>query len=438
MFICRATRTLFAFGSLAWLKRPAIKDGRRLAFNNLTAKVLVMLRRLFIGLATGFGLFMLFLVTVVANARFSMPHPRDQKMKMLITDRGAVLMPPEKISASGRVQAVGTPKAEVVESVYHFGRMDPHAIGKHSFQVRNTGTAPLRLNVAGTTCKCTVGGASANEVPPGGQAFVTLEWNTGFRLQNYSQSAEVRTNDPLKPSFTLEVKGKVRLLFGAEQEELVVPPITPGKPASAEVVLFSQIWDELEILAVKTTLPGMAAQFLPVDSGEARRLEAKSARLLRVTVPGDLPQGEFRDVVRIKAAPKGSLHEVADFELPLLGKTLRRLAIHGPFTEGDALRIGQVPRGAGKTMRLTMKLRDEDLSLPITSIEVQPSFLKVTVEPHKEAERPIAGLYDLVIEVPADAPPCQYMGNPMGSLLINTGHPRVPEVKLQLLLAVTP
>ncbi|MCE9527138.1 MAG: DUF1573 domain-containing protein, partial [Planctomycetales bacterium] len=317
-------------------------------------------------------------------------------------------------------------------------RMEPETSGKHSFEVRNIGTAPLTLKIAGTTCKCTVGGVSANEVPPGDKAFVTLEWNTGYKFQTYSQSAEVRTNDPSKPVFSLEVEGRVRRLFGAEDEELLVPAITPGKTVTADMIVFSQIWEDMEIIDVKTTLPGVAAQFLPVPEKDLKRLDAKSARLLRVTVPGDLPSGEFRDAIRIKAAPADKPQEVADFELPLRGKTLKRFTINGPFNENDALVIGQVPHGAGKTLRLSIKLRDADLTLPIQSIAAEPSFLKVSVEPHNEADLATPGLFDLTIEVPPDAPIGQYLGNPQGSLRIVTGHPRVPEIKFKVMLAVVP
>lgn len=399
-----------------------------------------MFTKFLIGLATVFGLLLMFLVTVVANTRFTMPHPRDPREKMLLTDRGAVLLSKfeEREAAATRRASTGTPQVEIVEPVYHFGRMEPQTTGKHSFEVRNIGTAPLTLNVAGTTCKCTVGGVSANEVPPGEKAFVTLEWNTGYKFQTYSQSAEVRTNDPAKPSFTLEVEGKVRRLFGADEEELIVPAITPGKAATADTIIYSQIWEDMEIVEVKTTLSGIAAQFLPVEQRDFKRLEAKSARTLHVTVPGDLPSGEFRDAIRIKAAPVGKPQEVAEFELPLRGKTLKRFTLNGLFNENDALLIGQVPQGAGKTVRLSIKLRDTDLSFPVQKIQVEPSFLKVTVEPHQEADLATPGLFDVTIEVPADAPVGQYMGNPLGSLKIITNHPRVPEVAFKVMLAVVP
>lgn len=400
-----------------------------------------MLAKFSIGLAVVFGLLLLFLVTVVANARFTMPHPKDPSAKMLLTDKGAVLLSKfeEREAAAARKTGSGVPQVEIVEPVFHFGRMEPQTTGKHSFEVRNVGSAMLTLDVAGTTCKCTVGGVSANDVPPGEKAFVTLEWNTGYKFQTYSQSAEVRTNDPAKPSFSLAVEGRVRRLFGAEEEELVVPVITPGNSVTADMIVYSQIWEDMEIVDVKTTLPGVAVQFLPiVEERDLKRLEAKSARILRVTVPGDLPAGEFRDAIRIKAAPAGQPQEVAEYELPLHGKTLQRFSIHGLFSENDALLIGQVPQGAGKTLRLSIKLRDADLSFPVEKIEVEPSFLKVTLEPHHEADLATPGLFDLILEVPADAPICQYMGNPEGHLRITTSHPRVPEIKFKVMVAVVP
>jgi hypothetical protein len=235
----------------------------------------------------------------------------------------------------------------------------------------------------------------------------------------------------------LKVEGKVRRLFGAEVEELVVPPITPDKATTADVIIYSLNWEDMEIVDIKTSLPGIATQSLPVEDPDLNRLQAKSARRLRVTVPGNLPSGEFRDAIRITAASAGNRQEVAELELPLRGKTLNRYTIFGPFDEHDALLIGQVPQ-VGKKMRLTLKLRDEDLALPIKGIVTEPSFLKVSVEPHREANLATPGLYDLNIEVPADAPVCQYMGNPQGSLRITTSHPRVPEIKLKVMLSVIP
>jgi hypothetical protein len=392
-----------------------------------------MLGRFFLAAATLFGLFVLFLVIVVANSRFTMSHPRDPKVKLLLTDHGAVFLKDEKGNSFG----AGVPKVEVVEQVFNFGSMVPETKGKHSFEIRNVGAAPLTLNVESTSCKCTVGGVSANEVAPGGKAFVTLEWHAKYKDRDYSQAAAVRTNDPVRPLLSLKVEGKVRRLFGAEVEELVVPPITPDKATTADVIIYSLNWEDMEIVDIKTSLPGIATQSLPVEDPDLNRLQAKSARRLRVTVPGNLPSGEFRDAIRITAASAGNRQEVAELELPLRGKTLNRYTIFGPFDEHDALLIGQVPQ-VGKKMRLTLKLRDEDLALPIKGIVTEPSFLKVSVEPHREANLATPGLYDLNIEVPADAPVCQYMGNPQGSLRITTSHPRVPEIKLKVMLSVIP
>src|SRR5437868_3442153 len=108
-----------------------------------------MLRRFFLAAATLLGLLVLFLVTVVANSRFTMPHPRDPNVKMLLTDHGAVLLKDEGQNASRAATEV--PRVEVVEPVFSFGNMQPDTRGRHAFEVRNAGTAPLTLSVANTS-----------------------------------------------------------------------------------------------------------------------------------------------------------------------------------------------------------------------------------------------------------------------------------------------
>jgi hypothetical protein len=335
-------------------------------------------------------------------------------------------------------RALQVPRVEVPKSVFDFGSMEPESRGKHSFEIRNVGTAPLTLHVAGTSCKCTVGGVSASQIAPGDKAQVTLEWHAKYKDQEYWQTAEVHTNDPVRPILTLRIEGKVRPRFNAEVAELVVSPMAPGNGATAQVVLFSPTWTDMEIVGVTTTLAGISTELLPAEDSDLKRLGATSARVLRVNIPDNLPSGEFRDAIRIQAAPKDRRLEVENLELSLRGQILPRYRILGPLDERNSLVLGQIPHGTGKSIRVLIKLRDEEQSLPVTSIETDPSFLKVSVAPHLEKEAATPGLFDLTIEVPADAPVCQYSGNPDGKLVIRTGHPRVPEISLKMNLSITP
>jgi hypothetical protein len=47
-------------------------------------------------------------------------------------------------------------------------------------------------------------------------------------------------------------------------------------------------------------------------------------------------------------------------------------------------------------------------------------------------------MYQLTIEIPAGTPPCQYKSNPLGRLRIDTDHPRIGDVELNLSFAIVP
>src|SRR5262249_39368486 len=154
----------------------------------------------------------------------------------------------------------------------------------------------------------------------------------------------------------------------------------------------------------------------------APKLDAKSICRLRVTVPGNLPQGEFRDSLRLTVQPAGEGSEPQHLDLPLHGTVLRRLAFYGAAIDGrGVVDFGNVTEGKGKRVKLLAKVRDADPQISAANLKVFPEFLKAQWVAHSEQP----GLYDLTIELPDDLPPCQYNSSPVGRMSIETGHPRI-------------
>jgi len=81
------------------------------------------------------------------------------------------------------------------------------------------------------------------------------------------------------------------------------------------------------------------------------------------------------------------------------------------------------------------KVQYVELSLDGAKVEVFPEFVTATLQPHP-GDKP--GLYDLILEVPAGVPACQYHSNPLGRVRIDTGHPRIGQVELGVSFAVLP
>jgi hypothetical protein len=385
---------------------------------------------------------LVFVGCLISQTTFLFVHPRAPDARIVI-DRatGAAVVTGEKFGKDGKVlpakqPPAGTPRAEVPEREFDFGMMNPLTMGQHAFVVRNTGTAPLQLKLGGTTCKCTIGKLKDHELPPGDQTEVTLEWNTGRDLE-YSHGGTLLTNDPDNKRIELQVRGRVLTVLRADVKEVVFPRIDPGEPAQAEVFLYSQVWEDFEVVAGQCGLTGLTWQALPVPGDLVPEdLHAKHAQLLRISTAPDLPSGEFNDVLRLEVKDLAS-SENRQIVLPIHGTVGKRLAIYGPAIDSKGIiDLGANPVGQGKKVKMLVKVRDAEPTLDKATLTVTPSWLKAQLTRHPgDAAK---GLYDLTVELPGETEPCQYLGNPRGQVRIDTGHPRIGVVELGVTFAVLP
>jgi len=69
--------------------------------------------------------------------------------------------------------AGATPQAVVGETAFDFGTIFEDRVLSHTFVIKNTGTATLRLEDVDPDCACTVASFDKT-IPPGGQGEITL------------------------------------------------------------------------------------------------------------------------------------------------------------------------------------------------------------------------------------------------------------------------
>jgi hypothetical protein len=331
----------------------------------------------------------------------------------------------------------GLPRAAVAITDYDFGMMDPMTTGTYDFEIKNVGTAPLQLKLGPTSCKCTLSGLSADKLAPGQVGKVRLEWFTGRKVARFEQTAVLYTNDPTQRHLALGVSGKVRMLIGLDHEQLVVDRVEPDKSVSKELFIYSQMWDSFQVLGFSSSLPGVTFAAEPASPADAPNLEALSVQRIKITIPGTLPQGEFSDTLRFRVQPPGEDAKPADVTLPLHGRVIRRLSIYGQaIRDTGVIDMGTTPRGAGKHVKLAVKVRDPELDLKLHDIQVTPRFLKASLEPRTGDG--VVGMYDLSVEVPDDAEPCTFLGRPSGELKLDFDHPRIDDLTLEVHFAVAP
>lgn len=112
-------------------------------------------------------------------------------------------LPVDKGDSSARVNML-TPQ------VFDFGMMKPGDEGEHIFRIENIGTENLLLRLGATTCKCTLGDLERESLAPGQSTEVKLSWTVKDGGEpEFTQSAQILTNDPKKVAISLEITGRI-------------------------------------------------------------------------------------------------------------------------------------------------------------------------------------------------------------------------------------
>lgn len=327
----------------------------------------------------------------------------------------------------------GTPIAVLENNVFDFGTMEPYQSRKHAFTVRNDGDAPLEIRAGHSSCKCTIGEVGDGIVPPGGQSTVTLTWKSSDTKQVFAHEAEVLTNDPNNPVLTCRVTGKIRTTLTLEPAELAWPSIYPGEADETFTIISSQIWDQFEILDIKSTMEGLTWNIEPLDNAAKEQIGAKSGYRLTAVVPTDLPRGYFSHTLQFQVQRTGETSRL--IEVPVSGKVLRRVSLYGKGIDSSGtVKLGKIKRGRALRHYFTVKVRDPEPHIKVASVETYPDFVQVSFIENDRVKKP--GLYRMLVEIPATAPVCNHMGHEPAQLHVQFDHPRLEDMQLKVEFAV--
>jgi len=285
------------------------------------------------------------------------------------------------------------PVARVDQTEHDFGRVDPHATLSHSFRLTNAGGDPLEVAIRETSCKCTVGDLEQSLLLPGETTDVTLTWNTGYQADDYVQTAVLTTNDPLRKTIELSVRGTVR----AE----LIAPISVGFPktdlggvARAKVTLFSQLWDGFEVVDVTSDLENLDwyAEPLPLSHSSLADKDPKSAWRVRLELPV-VTSGEFSGTVTLKIQPASGAEAVTR-TVDVSGKSRSPIAFLHPEISARGLDLGTMVTDKDHVHKLTVRVRG-DRSRRIDVLDYEPKILDVDIEATDQE-----GMHVLTIRIP--------------------------------------
>jgi hypothetical protein len=344
-------------------------------------------------------------------------------------------------SAAGANRAY--PRVVVDAPEFDFGTMQRGATKSHEFVFKNTGDAPLRLEVGQTSCKCTLGEVSSRPLEPGDSIPVKLEWSAKVAAGEFRQTATVLTNDPRKPRVDLLVKGYVTESTGVLPPDFLLGEFTTDdvRTASVEVGAYKETPIELTAAMAEGT-PRAELFRLKVEPLAKDKITIPAATsACRVTVeagPG-LPLGHLTEWVVLKT----NLPEAPQLQVPILGVVEGDISLHGRGWNKSLglLNFGTFAGAEGASSNLLVSFKGEHSRGATLRVErTEPDWLRAEVGEPKELGSGKTHV-PLRVWVPSGRPPMLMVDSGQGSgdgrVVLRTNHPKTPEVEIRVRAIIT-
>ena len=331
----------------------------------------------------------------------------------------------------------GGPEVEIVNGAIHdFGKMSVGDTGKHTFVVRNIGDEPLTLQIGETTCKCTVGSLKADSLAPGEETEVELEWTVKTTAAEFSQTAELITNDLNHHKMPLRVSGRVTREFEVVPEGIAFGSILFNESVDRFVNVF--VYADYEIVPEEARITNddinehatIEIEELDIDKVEEEFADASQGFRLNIHLDPGIPQGtvsqnvvfSFRrvprdgqtDMVDSDGTPVNA-DDVVSIAIPIKGDVVGKLRMVTstklrPKTDGGYMYLyNALPADQPTETKMLVMLKSPDREkLKLKIDEVYPSI--VSAELGEPKHQKTMTLVPLMVTISPEGQALDYRG----------------------------
>lgn len=150
--------------------------------------------------------------------------------------------------------AAASPRLAIGETTHDFGTVFEDRALTHTFTIRNTGDAPLKIEDVDSDCACT---ASKHDpsIPPGSQGEITLTIAPYSVIHRFEKKSKIRFNDPEHEEVVLTLKGVSQPFIEIQPSHVVRLRGAPGENLKGQVRFISHLPDPWQITEYRTNIP---------------------------------------------------------------------------------------------------------------------------------------------------------------------------------------
>jgi hypothetical protein len=298
--------------------------------------------------------------------------------------------------------STGEARIEAIDPVYDFGSVYSGTIIKHTYRLKNTGTAPLSINGVRTSCGCTAAKPTQSRLLPGEESDIAVTFDTGAEHGQATRTITVFTNDPRHPELQLTLRGDVKVQVEAMPPLVVFGRVKRGTEQSRQVMLTDQMPDRsFTVSGITKTSPYVRVTSKTVQS-------RKPAVLLTVTLLRTAPAGPVNDVVKVSTSR-------APVEIPVSGTVLGDINVNPPQVS-----FGIVPHHAS-ALRYLRLMNSGGRPIRVTGISSNNPSVRAAVEPIKAGRE-----YKISVQLAPNTPD----GVLRGMLAIKTDDPHQQDLQV--------
>lgn len=139
---------------------------------------------------------------------------------------------------------VNAPRISFNHEEFDFGHVDEGVELEHVFTVSNTGTKPLQIERAHSTCGCTVPSLPKSKLNPGESTRITVKLDTSMKQDQVTKTVDVDSDDPARPkvilSMYMDVANRHKALAERDKAKILTDAKCIGCHVSQGVGLFGE------------------------------------------------------------------------------------------------------------------------------------------------------------------------------------------------------
>jgi hypothetical protein len=207
--------------------------------------------------------------------------------------RAAAIALASVLACIAEARAAGSPALTAVAPIWDAGTVAVGASVRHTYELRNGGTAALHVLVK-PSCGCTTADYD-RVIPPGASGHVSATLDTRNLRGAVAKTIHVTTDDPARPSLVLTIRAKVIGLLDVAPTDKPILRRAAGELRPFELIVAAPDGEPFAITRVEDD-PILRASALPIDG-----TPAPGHRRFRVilTPKADLAVGTYTPTITL-------------------------------------------------------------------------------------------------------------------------------------------